>query len=128
MLSHTRLFLTTVVVSSMLVACGDNDATAPETAPAPAANTPAATPVVTEETPVVTAETATATAPVSESKVEAGMTEQAVADLLGDASFSQTRTLDALTITHTEWTTAEGTTSVQFQNEKAVFSQFVAAK
>lgn len=126
MLSHTRLFLTTVVVSSMLVACGDNDATAPETAPAPAANTPAATPVVTEETPVVTAETATA--PVSESKVEAGMTEQAVADLLGDASFSQTRTLDALTITHTEWTTAEGTTSVQFQNEKAVFSQFVATE
>jgi len=107
----------------MLVACGDNDATAPETAPAPVASAPAA-----DATPVVTAETAAATAPVSESKVEVGMTEQAVADLLGDASFSETRTLDALTISHTEWTTAEGTTSVQFQNGKAVFSQFVATE
>jgi hypothetical protein len=123
MLSHTRLFLTTVVVSSMLVACGDNDATAPETAPAPVASAPAA-----DATPVVTAETAAATAPVSESNVEVGMTEQAAADLLGEANFSQTRAIDDLTITHTEWTNAEGTTSVQFQNGKAVFSQFVAAK
>jgi tellurite resistance protein len=126
MLSHTRLFLAAVVASSMLVACGDNDATSTETAtaPAPAASTPAAT----DDTPVVTAPTAAATAPVNDSKVEVGMTEQAVADLLGQKSFSQTRTLDALTITHTEWTNAEGTTSVQFQNGKAVFSQFVAAK
>ena len=124
MLSHTRLFLTTVVVSSMLVACGDNDATAPETTPAPVASAPAAT----DATPVVTAPTAATTAPVSDSKVEVGMSEQAAADLLGEANFSQTRAIDDLTITHTEWTNAEGTTSVQFQNGKAVFSQFVAAK
>lgn len=124
MLSHTRLFLATVVVSSMLVACGDNDATSTETATAPAASTPAAT----DDAPVVTAPTAAATAPVSDTKVEVGMTEAAVAELLGETSFSQTRTLDALTITHTEWTNAEGTTSVQFQNGKAVFSQFVAAQ
>jgi hypothetical protein len=124
MLSHTRLFLTTVVVSSMLVACGDNDTISTETATTPAATTPAAT----DAAPVVTAPTAATTAPVSESNVEVGMTEQAVADLLGEKSFSQTRTIDALTITHTEWTNAEGTTSVQFQNGKAVFSQFVAAE
>jgi hypothetical protein len=124
MLSHTRLFLAAVVASSMLIACGDNDATSTETATTPAAITPAAT----DDAPVATAPTATTTAPVSKSKVEVGMTEQAAADLLGNANFSETRTLDALTITHTEWTNAEGTTSVQFQNGKAVFSQFVAAK
>jgi outer membrane murein-binding lipoprotein Lpp len=122
MLSHTRLLLAAVVASSMLVACGDNEATSTETIPA------ASTPAATDDAPAVTAPTAAATAPVNDSKVEVGMTEQAVADLLGEKSFSQTRTLDALTITHTEWTNVEGTTSVQFQNGKAVFSQFVAAK
>lgn len=125
MLSHTRLLLTAVVASSMLVACGDNDATSTETTTAPAAST---APAAVDDTPVVTAPTAAATAPVSGTKVEVGMTEAAVAELLGETSFSQTRTLDALTITHTEWTNAEGTTSVQFQNGKAVFSQFVAAQ
>ena len=122
MLSHTRLFLTAIVAGSMLVACGDNDTTTAETAPA------ASTPAATEEAPVVAAPTAPTTAPVSESNVSAGMTEQAVADLLGEASYSATRTLDALTITHTEWTNAEGTTSVQFQNGKVAFSQFIAAQ
>jgi len=124
MLSHTRLLFAAVVASSVLVACGDNDATSTDTTTAPVASTPAAT----DDTPVVTAPTAAATAPVNDSKVEVGMAEDAVAELLGEKSFSQTRTLDALTITHTEWTNAEGTTSVQFQNGKAVFSQFVAAK
>jgi hypothetical protein len=121
MLSHTRLFLTAIVAGSMLVACGDKDATTAET-------TAASAPATTEEAPVVAAPTAPTTAPVSESNVSVGMTEQAVADLLGEASYSETRTIDALTITHTEWTNAEGTTSVQFQNGKVAFSQFVAAQ
>jgi len=55
------------------------------------------------------------------------MSEKAAADLFGEASFSQTKSIDELTITHTEWANAEGTTSVQFHNGKAVYSQFVAA-
>ncbi len=105
MFNFARLFLATIVVSSALVACGDNNTTSPETTSTPA----------------------TAVATVSPAKVEAGMTEEAATELLGEASFSQTNAIDELTITHTEWTTDAGTTSVQFHNGKAVYSQFVAS-
>lgn len=56
--------------------------------------------------------------------VEAGTTEQAVTDKHGEPSFTQSRTIDALTFTHSEWTNEAGTTSVQFHNGEAKFSQF----
>lgn len=101
MFIHTRLILTAIVVSLSLAACGDNAATSPES------NTSVST--------------------VSSALVEAGMTEQAVADLLGEASFTQTSNIDELTITHTEWTNDKGTTSVQFHNGGVAYTQFVAA-
>ena len=104
MFNHARLILTAMVVSSTLVACGDNDATSTESTTAPSS----------------TASTTSMT------KIETGMSEQAAADLLGEASFSQITSIDALTITYTEWTNDKGTTSIQFHNGKAVYNQFVA--
>ena len=104
MFNNARLILTAIVVSSTLVACGDNDATSTESTTAPSS----------------TASTTSMT------KIETGMSEQAAADLLGEASFSQITSIDTLTITHTEWTNDKGTTSIQFHNGKAVYNQFVA--
>lgn len=118
MLNNARFLLAAFAVSSLLVACGDNDATstAPSAAPT-ATTTPASAPA-----PSVAHVTT-----VSATDIEAGTSEQAAADLLGEASFSQTRVIDELTFTYTEWANDKGTTSVQFHNGKAVYSQFVAA-
>jgi len=59
--------------------------------------------------------------------IETGMTEQAVSDKLGSPTLTQSRALDALTFTHSEWTNESGTTSVQFQNGSVTFSQFSPA-
>ena len=59
--------------------------------------------------------------------IETGMSEQATSDKLGTPTFTQSRTLGDLTFTQSEWTTESGTTSVQFHNGVAQFSQFVAA-
>lgn len=56
--------------------------------------------------------------------IEAGMAEQAVADKLGSPTFSQSRTIDKLTFTQSEWSNEKGTTSVQFINGKSKYSQF----
>lgn len=105
MFNSARLILATFVVSSALVACGDSNTTSTESASAPSS----------------------AVETVNSTTVETGMSEQAATELLGEASFSQTNTIDELTILHTEWTTDAGTTSVQFHNGKAVYSQFVAS-
>ena len=59
--------------------------------------------------------------------IEAGITEQAVADKLGSPTFSQSRTIDKLTFTQSEWSNEKGTTSVQFFNGKSKYSQFTPA-
>lgn len=119
MLTHTRLILAAFVVSSTLVACGDNETSSTESSTTPVSPDPVLT---------VTAPTASTSSTISATQVEVGMSEQAAADLLGEKSFSETKMLDKLTITHTEWSNAEGITSVQFHDGKAVFSQFVAAE
>jgi len=60
----------------------------------------------------------------SEVAIEAGTPEQAVTDKYGVPSFTQSRTIDALTFTHSEWTNEAGTTSVQFHNGEVKYSQF----
>jgi len=59
--------------------------------------------------------------------VETGSSEQATLEKLGTPTFTQSRTIDALTFTQSEWTNENGTTSVQFHNGEVTFSQFVAA-
>jgi len=76
-----------------------------------------------DTTPTADVETATNVQGIS-----AGMSAQAVTAQLGEATLSQTSTLDALTITQSEWTTDAGTTSVQFINDKVQYSQFTAAE
>ena len=56
--------------------------------------------------------------------VETGTSEQATIDKLGTPTLTQSRTIDALTFTQSEWISTEGTTSVQFQNGEVTFSQF----
>jgi hypothetical protein len=94
-----RLWVGALIVCSTLVACNDADK-------------PAAM--------------AAAVVASSDAEITAGMTEQAVAALLGEASYTQTRSIDALTVTHSEWTDESGTRSVQFHNSKAQYSQFMA--
>jgi len=91
MLTKTRLILSAILISSALIACGDNSES-------------------------------TSSMPVAE-----GITEQAASDQLGTPTFTQSRTIDALTFTQSEWTTDAGTTSVQFQNGEVKYSQFVPA-
>lgn len=81
-------------------------------------------------TPAETAVEVPAPAAKEEAKdttVSAGMTEAEVIAKLGEPSYTETRNLDALKITHSEWTTDAGTRSVQFHNDVAAFSQFTPA-
>ena len=101
MSSYARLILAALIVSSTLVACGDKDA-------------------------VSTTTSAADTVTVATTEIETGMSEQAAAKLLGAPTLSEINKLDDLIITHSEWADEKGTTSVQFHNGNAVFSQFVA--
>lgn len=110
MFYKARFLLSTCIFCLALVAC-DNRQASQETS--------------TEKTtqqPLVP-EIPTATMPAN--SVEVGMSEHAVTTLLGDATIIQTRILDSLTITNSEWTNKSGTTSVQFQNGKVQSSQFI---
>jgi len=91
MLTKTRLILSSILISSALIACGDNSGS------------------------------------TSSMPIAAGTAEQAASDKLGTPTFTQSRTIDALTFTHSEWTNEDGTTSVQFHNGEAQYSQFVPA-
>ncbi|KGM08049.1 hypothetical protein LP43_0472 [Methylophaga thiooxydans] len=116
MLNHIRLMFIAFFMGLFLVACGDDSSTqdtAEEAAPmaseemAPAAEEPA----VAEET----------------SSID-GMTEEEAVAKWGEPDVTQTRTIDALTITHHEWHGEDGITSVQFHNGVAKFSQNIPAK
>ena len=117
MLNHIRLMFIAFFMGLFLVACGDDSSTqdtAEEAAPmaseemAPAAEEPAA---VAEETNSID-----------------GMTEEEAVAKWGEPDVTQTRTIDALTITHHEWHGEDGITSVQFHNGVAKFSQNIPAK
>jgi hypothetical protein len=107
MFYKTRFLLSSLLLCSVLVACGDNDN---ETAQS--TNTEATTDQVATNAAMPT------------NKIEAGMTKQAVTDLLGTPTLSQTHTLDSLTMMHSEWTNETGTASVQFIDGIVTFNQF----
>jgi hypothetical protein len=105
MFYKTRLLLSSLLLCSVLVACGDNET-------AQSTNTEATTEQVATNTTIPT------------NKIEAGMTQQAVTDLLGTPTLSEIHTLDSLTMTHSEWTIETGTASVQFIDGIVTFNQF----
>ncbi len=99
-----RLILTAFFLSILLIACSnDSNSTAPQAEQKQAS-----------------------TVAMSDAKIELGMAETAVSDLLGTPKSTQTRTIEALTITHTEWADKSGTVSVQFINGEVKFSHFFA--
>ena len=110
MFYKTRFLLSLLVLSTALVACGDNDNQVEQVSSHEPTEQQVATNIA-----------------LSTNKIEAGMSEQAATDLLGAPTIIQTRTLDSLTITHSEWKDESGTTSIQFQNGKVQFSQFTPA-
>jgi len=111
-----RLLIIAAFMGLSVAACTDKEEKAAESTPAEVAvEAPTAAPAP-EATPAAT-----------ETTISAGMTEAEVIAQLGDPSYTETRTLDALKITHSEWTTDAGTRSVQFHNDVVAFSQFVPA-
>jgi hypothetical protein len=116
MLNHIRLMFIALFMGLFLVACGDETAQQDATEEA-AAPTEMAAEEATEE--------ATAT---EDSDTIVGMTEEEAVAKWGEPDLTQTRTLDALTLTHHEWHGEDGITAVQFQNGVAQFSQFIAAE
>jgi len=114
MLNHIRLMFIALFMGLFLVACGDDSSTQ-ETAEE-------AAPMASEE--MATADDAAA----EETNSVEGMTEEDAVAKWGEPDVTQTRKIDALTITHHEWNGEDGTTAVQFQNGVAKFSQFVPAK
>jgi hypothetical protein len=104
MLNHIRLMFTALFMGLFLVACGDDSST---------------TDVAEEAAP---AEMATESTASTE-----GMTEEEAIAKWGEPTVTQTRTIDALTITHHEWHGEDGITSVQFQNGVAKYNQFIPA-
>jgi hypothetical protein len=115
MLNHIRLMFIALFMGLFLVACGD------DSAQQDAAEEAAPTEMATEEA----ADEATAT---EESNAIVGMTEEEAVAKWGEPDLTQSRTIDALTVTHHEWHGEDGITAVQFQNGVAQFSQFVAAE
>jgi hypothetical protein len=115
MLNHIRLMFIALFMGLFLVACGD------DSAQQDAAEEAAPTEMATEEA----ADEATAT---EDSNAIVGMTEEEAVAKWGEPDLTQSRTIDALTVTHHEWHGEDGITAVQFQNGVAQFSQFVAAE
>jgi hypothetical protein len=107
MFYKTRFLLSSLLLCSVVVACGDNDNEVAQTT-----NTEATTEQVATNAATPT------------NKIEAGTTQQAVTDLFGRPTLSQTHTLDSLTMTHSEWTNETGTASVQFIDGIVTFNQF----
>ena len=102
-MSPLRLLLSSLVISVSVAACSQDESattTAVESAPATA---------------------------LQNAKIEKGMTQEEVKAILGDPQVIQSRSIDALTITYSEWVDATGTTTVQFQNDKVTFNQFFPA-
>jgi len=106
MLNHIRLMFTALFMGLFLVACGDDSST--------------------QDTAEQAAPAEMATESESTTSV-AGMTEEEAIAKWGEPTVTQTRTIDALTITHHEWHGEDGITSVQFENGVAKYNQFIPA-
>jgi hypothetical protein len=115
MLNHIRLMFIAMFMGLFLVACGD------DSAQQDAAEEAAPTEMAAEE--ATTEATAT-----EDSNSVVGMTEEEAVAKWGEPDLTQTRSIDALTVTHHEWHGEDGITAVQFQNGVAQFSQFIAAE
>jgi hypothetical protein len=115
MLNHIRLMFIALFMGLFLVACGDDSAqqdTAEEAAP----------------TEMAAEEAATEATSTEDNNSVVGMTEEEAVAKWGEPDLTQSRTIDALTVTHHEWHGEDGITAVQFQNGVAQFSQFIAAE
>ncbi|MBE0438760.1 MAG: hypothetical protein IBX57_03175 [Gammaproteobacteria bacterium] len=119
MSTRVSLLVSTLIICLTLIACSESET--PET---PAlSKTATATATSKQNTASATLTAAT----IQNTKIEVGMTEQEVKAILGDPKIIQTRTIDDLTITDSEWTDKSGKTSVQFQNGKVKFNHFFPA-
>jgi len=128
MLNHIRLMFIALFMGLFLVACGDDSSTqesAENAAPAEMASEEMASEEMASEE-MATADDAAAAEEDTDS-VE-GMTEEEAVAKWGEPDVTQTHKIDALTITHHEWHSDDGITSVQFHNGVAKFSQFIPAK
>jgi ABC-type enterochelin transport system substrate-binding protein len=115
MLNHIRLMFIALFMGLFLVACGD------DSAQQDAAEEAAQTEMAAEEA-------ATEATSTEDNNSVVGMTEEEAVAKWGEPDLTQSRTIDALTVTHHEWHGEDGITAVQFQNGVAQFSQFVAAE
>lgn len=113
MLNKIRLMLIAAFMGLFLIACGEESSTE-QTAAEPATAEASAT-----EEMAADAETPA---------VEEGMTEEAAIAKWGEPTIKQTRTLDSLTITNMEWHNEDGIISIQFQNGKEKYNQFIPAE
>jgi len=123
MLNHIRSMLTALFLGLFLVACGDDSAQQDAAEESAAPTEMASEEMATEE--MATEEKATESE--AGNSIE-GMTEEEAIAKWGEPDVTQTRTLDALTITHHEWHGDDSVTAVQFQNGVAQFSQTIPAE
>ena len=101
-----RFIFLAVVVSSFITACGNNN----------------------NSDTAKKAEQAAPSTAVSSEKVQtvaAGTTEKEAIAKLGQPDLTQTRKIDALTVTYDEWHTDAGILAAQFHNGVAKYSQFI---
>jgi hypothetical protein len=109
MLKQLRLPVLALIASTALIACGDKETANTEQSKAPATSVAPAAP-----------------APVAAPEISVGMKEADVVAKYGEPALTQTRELDSLVITHSEWKHDSGITSVQFQNGEAKFVTVIA--
>jgi outer membrane protein assembly factor BamE (lipoprotein component of BamABCDE complex) len=119
MFSKFNLVMGSLLVVSMLTACSESESpSAPEKATDNSTELSSAPTPTNQVSPTPVMEPATA-------NIEVGMTEASVLELLGEPDVAQTYSIDSLNITHKEWNTEAGLTSVQFQNGEVKFYQFI---
>jgi hypothetical protein len=116
MLNHIRLMFAALFMGLFLVACGNDSA---EQEAVEDTDTAAPTEMASEEM----AEEEAPAAEAADSGSIIGMTEEEVIAKMGEPDLTQTRTLDALSMTHHEWHGEDSITAVQFQDGVAKFTQ-----
>ena len=109
MFTLLRLAVIAFVSAMLLSACGDNNNQNDQ-------KQSTATPSNAEST---------ASAGDKAQTVAVGTSEKDAIAKLGQPSLTQTRKIDALTVTYDEWHTDAGTIAAQFHNGVAKFSQFI---
>lgn len=121
MLNHIRLMFIALFMGLFLVACGD------EGDKQNATEDTAASSEMTAEEPAATSDDQAAATEEDKDAIK-GMSEDDAIAKWGKPDVTETRTIDALTITHHEWHGEDGITAVQFENGVATYSQFIPAE